>query len=148
MKMELSNGNLNKLIRLTEEAEHESMKELLYKALLDASSAGVAVVSPSGIFIDVNKKYCELLGYAKKELIGITWQSITPEPSLSQDQKLVDACIDGKREGYILPKTYNDAEGKEVQSTIIVTAIRGEFKQLLSFLVLCFPFHPELINAG
>lgn len=43
---------------------------LPYRAIFHASPIGVAVATPEGVFLDVNAALCELLGYARDELVG------------------------------------------------------------------------------
>lgn len=142
--IELANGNLEKLWRLTGEAKAEEMHQLVHSSIFDSLSVGAAIVSPSGKFIDVNEIYARMLGMTREELIGMTRQELTPEPYRSIDKALVDSCLRGERDGYILPKGYDKKERDTlVFGTIIVNSIKDAASGVVSFLVLCAEYHPE-----
>ena len=51
--------------------------EHLFRVLFEQSAMGIARVSREGQFVQVNKKFCQILGYTKGELLATTISAIT-----------------------------------------------------------------------
>jgi len=51
--------------------EHKN-REREYSSIIHASMDGFWICDTNGKFIDVNEAYCKLIGYSKKELLGMT----------------------------------------------------------------------------
>src|SRR5882724_12396627 len=58
-----------------EQALRES--EELYRATFDQAAVGMCHVSLEGIFLRVNSKLCDLLGYSQEEFLKLTFMEIT-----------------------------------------------------------------------
>jgi PAS domain S-box-containing protein len=58
------------------------------RALFDYATDGIVVMDRDGIIVNVNNKTCEMHGYSKEELIGISiWQlEAESDPDISQDR--------------------------------------------------------------
>jgi len=52
-------------------------KEQRFRAIFEQSAAGIGIVDKSQRFVEVNNKFCELLGYSKEELLTLTVKDIT-----------------------------------------------------------------------
>lgn len=51
--------------------------EARFRSLFQDASVGTVVVSPTGEFMQVNRAFCEFLGYSEQELVGKTVLSVT-----------------------------------------------------------------------
>lgn len=61
------------------EAERRKQEvEARFHSLFDNSLDGIAYYSLDGHCVSANRAYCEMLGYAENEIIGIHYESITP----------------------------------------------------------------------
>ena len=67
-------------------------------------SAGVALVSPEGHFVEVNRSLCELVGYSVEELLARTFQDITHPDDLATDLSYLRETIAGERSSYRMEK--------------------------------------------
>ena len=57
-----------------------------YRALFEQSGVGTAQVdSRTGQFVRVNRRYCELLGYTRAEMLGLNFQAVTFAEDLPAD---------------------------------------------------------------
>jgi PAS domain S-box-containing protein len=80
----------------TETALQES--ERRFRSLFRDSSVGTVVVTPSGRFTQVNRAFCEFLGYSEQELVGNTVLSIThPEDREASSAAIRQASQSGPR---------------------------------------------------
>ena len=66
----------------------------LFKHVFDYSNVGKSITSPNGV-INVNKAFCNLLGYNKEELRNKKWQEITHPDDLELSQYEVNKIRGG-----------------------------------------------------
>ena len=80
----------------TEAALQES--ERRFRTLFRDSSVGTVVVTPSGRFVQVNRAFCDFLGYAEHELVGKTVLSVThPEDREASSAAILPESESGPR---------------------------------------------------
>ncbi|TVQ22540.1 MAG: PAS domain S-box protein, partial [Spirochaetaceae bacterium] len=53
-------------------------QEALYRNLMENSSDGIELLDEAGNILNVNQKKCEMLGYSREELLGMTIADIDP----------------------------------------------------------------------
>ena len=107
-----------------EEALRQS--ERRFRSLFQDSSVGAVVVTPNGQFLQVNRAFCDFLGYSEPELVGQTVLSIThPEDREGSSTAIRRAAESGLRIQR-LEKRYLHKSGRviwgEVSSTLICDA--------------------------
>jgi len=71
------------------EAEHgRDQSEARYRTLLDEASDGIFLVNPDGMYVDVNPKGCEMLGYTRQELLRLRiWDLLPPDEATRQPMR-------------------------------------------------------------
>ena len=108
-------------------ADHVLLEsEERFRSLFQDSSVGTIVVSPNGEFLQVNRAWCEFLGYSEQELVGRTVLSVThPDDREISSKAIYQAAHSGPRiqrlEKRYLPKTGQVVWG-EVSSNLICDA--------------------------
>jgi PAS domain S-box-containing protein len=105
-----------------EEALRES--EERFAAAFEHAPIGVALVSPDGHWLQVNRALCELIGYSEAELLTRTFQDITHPEDLETD--LLDArrLRAGEIRSYELEKRYVHQRGHFVTVWLSVSLVR------------------------
>lgn len=53
-----------------------SESEVRYRALFEQAAAGISQCHPSGRYIQVNQRFCDLTGYTQSELLDMSWQDL------------------------------------------------------------------------
>ena len=79
-----------------------------YKLLeiLNNIPMGIFYISLSGIFLDMNRKFCELLGYDYNELINTSYKKIIHPTDVNQNDPLYNSLLEGKINNYTIEKQY------------------------------------------
>ncbi len=67
---------------------------------------GIAIVDESGRFRWVNRAYCEILSYTEGQLLSLTWQELTDDRFIAEDQRLANLVKDGTEKSYTIVKAY------------------------------------------
>jgi len=72
-----------------EEARRTS--EARYRTLFECAPDGIVIADPRGIYLDANGSICQMLGYAREELIGLPSSRIVAEAEAQHIQPALDA---------------------------------------------------------
>ncbi|WP_293485909.1 sensor histidine kinase [Phenylobacterium sp.] len=98
--------------------------EQRYRAVFDHAAIGVARVSPDGRMLEVNERFCEICGYPREELEGMTFQQITHPDDLAADLLLVRQVLAAQRQAFSLEKRYVTKGGAAVWVSLTVALVR------------------------
>lgn len=88
-------------------------------------SAGIAQADNTGKFINVNERYCQMLGYTKEELLQKTFSDITHPDDLPMCEQLVYQCIHNGKD-FSVSKRYIRKDGSVIWVTNSVSLITDE----------------------
>ncbi len=86
------------IIDITErkKAEEALMKsEERFRRYFEVPLIGVAIVSPEGQWLEVNDKFCDMVGFSRNELLGMKWQDITPAEDLPGELASYESFLKG-----------------------------------------------------
>ena len=72
---------------------------------------GMALVSPNGHWLKVNRALCEMLGYSEAELLATDFQSLTHPDDLQEDLRRLRAMQMGKLQSFQIDKRYLRKDG-------------------------------------
>jgi len=70
--------------------------EKQYRAIFEQAAVGVSRTDISGLFLDVNEKFCQITGYSRQELLGRSYKDIT-DPDDLQPNALVRQDLQKKK---------------------------------------------------
>jgi two-component system cell cycle sensor histidine kinase/response regulator CckA len=93
-----------------------------FRAIFDYAGDGMAVIEPGGGFLEVNRAFCESLGYSRDELLCMTVADINSAATAG----LVDGRISGVMEGGldVFETTHVRRGGTEIPVEAVVRRIR------------------------
>ncbi len=96
-----------------------------FQATFEQAAVGIAHVSREGHWLEVNQKLCDIVGYSRAELLGLTFQDITHPDDLSTDLALVERVLAGELGWYSLEKRYIHKAGHLLWINLTVSLVRG-----------------------
>ncbi|HEX3855695.1 MAG TPA: response regulator [Verrucomicrobiae bacterium] len=114
----------------TENAERKKTEEILreseerFSGAFQYAPIGVALVSPDGHWLKVNRALCALVGYSEAELLTRTFQDITYSEDLEADLENVRRLLAGEIQSYQMEKRYVHARGQLVTVLLNVSFVR------------------------
>lgn len=111
----------------TDGLKNNEERALAWKAIWNASFAGIAIVNEDFTFRTVNRQFCKIVGVTQAELVGKKFTDITPEPLRTLDALNAKLVIEGKgQKNYVLPKSYEFPNGNKVDITLIARGVYGK----------------------
>lgn len=99
-------------------------REELFSAAFEHAPIGMALVSPEGRWLRVNRALCDLVGYSDAELRSRSFQEITHPEDLDADLESVRQLLAGNTSSYQMEKRYVHASGRYVHTQLSVSLIR------------------------
>jgi PAS domain S-box-containing protein len=105
----------------TENALRES--EERSRAVIHQSTAGIAGTDLAAHIIFANEKFCSMLGYKERELVGKTIFEITHPGDLAESKRLFNRIV-RKAEPYQLEKRYRRKDGSSVWVSVSASPLR------------------------
>lgn len=105
-----------------EQALRES--EHRFRILFEHAGVGVAQIdSMTGQFIQVNQKYCDIVGYSREEMLRINFQTITHPDDLQADLDMMEHLKNGEISEFTLEKRYFRQDGMIVWVNLIASPL-------------------------
>jgi PAS domain S-box-containing protein len=87
------------------EADHRRI-EAMFVATFEQAAVGIALVSPEGRWIRVNRRLCGIVGYPMEELLEMSFQDITHPDDFEEDQELGQRMLAREIDTYTREKRY------------------------------------------
>ncbi|MBW5414888.1 EAL domain-containing protein [Pseudomonas luteola] len=95
--------------------------EARFRSIFEHAGAGIAFISPLGLWVDVNDAFCSTVGYSHQELTELTLWDMTYPEDLRLNLQLFSQLKAGEINHYQLEKRYRHKQGKAVWVKVTVT---------------------------
>ena len=105
------------------------LSEERFRIIFDQAAIGVTLCDArSGKYVNVNKKYCDILGYTIKEMKQISFQEITHPDDLQEDLKNMKLLLDGTIHKFTMKKRFFHKDGSIIWAKLTVSPMwkKGE----------------------
>ena len=100
-------------------ASHQQLR-----AIFNQAAVGIALASLDGHFVDLNRRFSEILGYSEAELHEMTFSELTHPDDRAVTEASVRRLLAGEIPEYTLEKRYLRKGGGEIWSVTTVTLMR------------------------
>lgn len=133
-------GGINMLLDITgrktaEEALRRSDER--FRSLFESSSAGVAMASLAGQFLQANRAFCDITGYSESELRGLNCAAITHPDDRAAIEELTGALSTGQIPACILETRYQTKDGRSTWAKNSISAVRDAQGRPEYLIALC-----------
>jgi PAS domain S-box-containing protein len=106
----------------------------LFQSAFEFAAIGMALVSPEGKWLRVNRAICEITGYSEAELLERTFQDITHPGDLDSDLENVRKMLAGEIKTYQMEKRYFHKNGSIVWVLLSVSLVHNKSGAPLFFI--------------
>lgn len=127
---------INLSIRRRELLELRENEEL-FRTSFENATVGVCLVAMDGKFLNVNRTWCNMLGYSEDELLQLTFNDVTYEEDKEIGSTFLDNAQSGGSKTLWTEKRYLRKDGQVVWtilSTAIIERSRGKGDYMLSYI--------------
>ncbi|MGQ4650499.1 PAS domain S-box protein [Lyngbya aestuarii] len=100
--------------------------EARYRAIFEQAALGITQISPDGCFLQVNQRFCELVGYTEAELLHLTYQEITYPEDLQVDLEYQRQMLAHQISTYSIEKRYICKDGQLLWVNLAVSLVSDE----------------------
>jgi len=127
-------GTHHDITKRKQNEEALRISEEAFRGHFENAAVGMAIISPSGQWLKVNRKVCEIVGYSAEELMQLTFQDITHPEDLDIDLGLLNELVEGKRDHYQMEKRYFHKDGHIVYIILAVSMVEDDEGNVLYFI--------------
>ena len=122
---------LSSVLSLRELQENEQR----FRATFEQAAVGIAHVAVDGLWLRVNQKLCDIVGYSREELLQKTFQDITHPDDLESDMANVRRILAGEINTYSMEKRYVRKDGSIVWIYLTVSVVRRTTGDLPEYFI-------------
>jgi len=121
-------------------AEQERISKALretdehFRNAFDYAAIGMALVSPQGGWLRVNRSLCDLLGYTEHELLNSNFQAVTHADDLGSDLANLYRLMQGETPNCQVEKRYVHRQGQIVWALSSVSLVRDSDQKPVHFI--------------
>jgi diguanylate cyclase (GGDEF)-like protein/PAS domain S-box-containing protein len=115
--------------RLSEREEKLRQAEERFRSSFDDAPIGMAIVGLDGRWVRVNQAFAHLTGYGIEQLVGMSFQDLTPPEDLVHDLPALDALVSGQQSTHHAEKRYVRADGEIVWVLLTVSVVHDSAGQ-------------------
>ncbi|HAI12906.1 MAG TPA: hypothetical protein DCM28_14450 [Phycisphaerales bacterium] len=98
--------------------------EYRFHLAFDHAPMGMVLATPDGKFLQINNRFCRMLGYRWSELIDKTFFDIAPDMDTDTCKKFAEMLTNSAATRHSTKKRYLHKDGHEVWCQITVTVVR------------------------
>ncbi len=114
---------------ITEKVQAESAlrdSEQRFRATFVQAAVGIAQTSLDGTWLQVNKRFCEMVGYSQDELLGRTVLDITHPDEREASSTAVRRLLAGEISSWSVEKRYVRRDGAIVYGRLCLSLVRDQ----------------------
>jgi len=94
-----------------------------FRSVFENAAVGIARAALDGRFVEVNQRLCDMIGYAREELLTKTFMDITHPDYLAADLKAFRRMLAGEIEVYVREKRYYRKDGSAVWASLAASLV-------------------------
>jgi PAS domain S-box-containing protein len=110
--------------------------EQRFRGYFEQALVGMAMLSDHKDWIEVNQRFCRLLGYSEEELFQKTWSELTFPEDAEEEETQFKYLLDGIVKGYRMDKRFVCKSGKIVYASVSAQRMKKDDGTLDCILVL------------
>lgn len=123
--------------KLKKEREKLHLSEERYKAIYNQVFIGIARIDLTGKYLQVNERFCNILGYSESELLQMGFQDVTIPEELPERQQQFNEIIKSKIPNFTLERNYLHKSGRVIQTNVNISLVLNEFNEPAYLVLVC-----------
>lgn len=111
--------------------------EMLFARTVSHAAVGIAIATPDGHWVEVNQRFCEIVGHPREQLIGQHAAAIVHPDDLQRGRQLVHRVLHGEADALSLELRFARGDGSDSWTQVGASALmdaRGVPENLVAVL--------------
>ena len=111
--------------------------ETRLRSYFDSPLIGISITSPEKDWVEVNEMTCQMLGYSREELFGMTWEQMTHPDDLPRNLQYFERLKAGGIDSYRMEKRFIKKDGEFLWVKLAIGCSRnqdGSIKYVIAFM--------------
>jgi PAS domain S-box-containing protein len=136
---ELAEANRSLAAEIAERRRAEQYlleSEQRFRGYFEQALVGMAMLSDHKDWIEVNQRFCRLLGYSEEELFQKTWGELTYSEDADEEETQFKYLLDGMVKGYRMDKRFVCKGGRTLYASVSAQRVKKDDGTLDCILVL------------
>ncbi|MCU0527114.1 MAG: PAS domain S-box protein [Elainella sp. Prado103] len=96
-----------------------------FRAAFEQAAVGIVQANLEGQFVQINQKFCNIVGYTEADLFLKSFGEITHPADLAKDNQHVQRLLNGEASTFVMEKRYIRQDGEIVWVNLSVSLIRN-----------------------
>lgn len=105
-----------------------------FRHAFEYTAVGMALMTIDGHFLQVNRAWCEMLGYTEVALLGMTMQEITHPDDVAENLQAIQNVVEGHAASFRMEKRYRHQQGQLVWGYLSAALVRNASGEPLHFI--------------
>lgn len=105
-----------------------------FRHAFEYTAVGMALMSPAGQFLRVNRAWCDIVGYSEAQLLALTMRDITHPDDLALNLESIQRVMAGAQTSFRMEKRYLHQQGHVVWGYLSATLVRNAAGEPLHFI--------------
>ncbi len=100
--------------------------ERRFRGYFEQGLVGMVMLSEQGDLLEVNQRFCRLLGYSEEELANKSWTELTHPDDLAAEDAHFQPMLRGLVKGYVMDKRFLCKDGQTLYASLAAQYMRKE----------------------
>ncbi|MDH7510016.1 MAG: PAS domain S-box protein [Methanolinea sp.] len=110
--------------------------EKRFRSYFELPLAGIAIATPDLRWLQVNQKFCQMLGYSATELGTHSWTDLTPEEDREREMARLSRVVSGEEQFLTLEKKFQRKDGSLMEVEVSAMPVRKPTGEVDYFVAL------------
>ena len=118
--IEYYEGTIEDITKQKETEQALSQSEVKYRSIFQSGGSGIVITNPQNYFVEVNPRFCEILGYSQEELLKLTFIDLTHPEDIEKSKSMMSKLNSGELKRINIEKRYLRKDGSIIWGAISV----------------------------
>ena len=129
-------SQIGQFIRRKQTEETLRLSDERFRIAFNQASVGISMAGLDMCYLQVNDKYCEILGYSRDELASMTVRDVILPQDISETAEFRARLISGELQSYQRERQLRRRDGSSIWVNLVATLIRDVKGEPLHFVTM------------
>lgn len=120
-KIEYYEGTIEDITKQKETEQALIQSEVKYRSIFQSGGSGIVITNSQNYFVEVNPRFCEILGYSQEELLKLTFIDVTHPDDINKSKNVMMKLHSGEKKRINIENRYYRKDGSIIWGSISVS---------------------------